>query len=859
MGLVSDAVRSLVLRRVDEHGVVVWFDPDQQYATVPATLGDGVQVLCYADSFLKLRRAVDDTHLLDGETAPSLLVYVPLDRGDTHDALIELTSVGVEVYPGAPARPCNTRLAVIARRALEPVLGEDGAAAVEKHVASGKLTLAELDRLAEQGQGVATGAVSLIFGTTNPADLALAFLAEDRHDHALTSKEALPELGRLLGAAFDADFSAATTPADLRERVARHVLVTDFVESLGSAAPQAIAALPHARTAAGRDACHALARAWRLRRDLQEQHAQYAERVEAGLAMDASGLSIGSLVRVETFATAEEALQAAVEAALVKGATEDLVDLARDRQSSFWSSVRPEVQARWGLIATAGQVLLEADRVAAGLKDRALTAVSLFHAYAGGDRPWCALDTAHRHMERRVQAFDFTPGVHQHLEALIARARLRYMAVGSDLAERFVNVLAAAGYRLPDVPAQREVFKRYVADAQAQGKTAYVLVDALRYEMARELAQNLGEGFQARIEPALGSLPSITEIGMAALMPRAEAGATLVQVADSKLALEIDGATLKDRQARVAFLTARVQGQVFTAKLESLVPPKKATREAIQAADFVLVTSQEIDWMCESDNVAQARRHMDDVLGELRRAFRQLLDLGVQTIVVSADHGYLFGEEVDVDMKIDPPGGQTADLHRRVWVGLGGAASGSYVRLKASDVGLGGNLEIAVPRSFAVFKAGGASAYFHGGLAPQEIVVPVLVVTSAAQPAATSAGIEWELRPGSKRVSTRFFSVTVAGSFTKLFDDTLPRVRVELRGKGGPVSTPVSASYGFEGGTGDVQLRLAEGNERAIEPNAVTLMLADAIADRSVQLHLLDATTGRELKRVGPLDVAIAF
>jgi hypothetical protein len=44
--------------------------------------------------------------------------------------------------------------------------------------------------------------------------------------------------------------------------------------------------------------------------------------------------------------------------------------------------------------------------------------------------------------------------------------------------------------------------------------------------------------------------------------------------------------------------------------------------------DFVLVTSQEIDWMCESDNVAQARRHMDDVLGELRRAFRQLFKSG---------------------------------------------------------------------------------------------------------------------------------------------------------------------------------------------------------------------------------------
>lgn len=80
-------------------------------------------------------------------------MYVPLDRGGAQDALIELSTLGVEIYPGASARTRNTRLSVIARRALEPVIGEEGAAAVEKQVADGKLTLAELDRLAEQGRG----------------------------------------------------------------------------------------------------------------------------------------------------------------------------------------------------------------------------------------------------------------------------------------------------------------------------------------------------------------------------------------------------------------------------------------------------------------------------------------------------------------------------------------------------------------------------------------------------------------------------------------------------------------------------------------------------------------------------------
>jgi len=362
------------------------------------------------------------------------------------------------------------------------------------------------------------------------------------------------------------------------------------------------------------------------------------------------------------------------------------------------------------------------------------------------------------------------------------------------------------------------------------------------------------------IASTLGSLPSITEVGMAALMPRADSGAKLVKVADSKLALEIDGSVLKDRKDRIAFLQSHVTAQVFECKLGDLLPPRKSTQTAIQQANLVLVTSQEIDALCEGDNVPLARRHMDDVLWELRRAFRVLLDLGVQVIVVTADHGYLFGDALDVDMKINPPGGQTADLHRRVWVGVGGAASDSYLRLRASDVGLGGELEIAVPWNFACFKAGGASAYFHGGLSPQEIAIPVAVIRGAVRAAAAGGKkIEWALRPGSKKISTRFFSVQVAGMLAGLFDEAAPRVRVEVRGKTKPLSTPVTASYGFDEATGDVQLRPAEGQDREIEPNTVTLMLADSITEASANVHLIEANTGRELAKIGPIDVAIAL
>jgi hypothetical protein len=117
-------------------------------------------------------------------------------------------------------------------------------------------------------------------------------------------------------------------------------------------------------------------------------------------------------------------------------------------------------------------------------------------------------------------------------------------------------------------------------------------------------------------------------------------------------------------------------------------------------------------------------------------------------------------------------------------------------------------------------------------------------------------GIKWILSTGSKKLSTRFFSVQVTGTSTGLFSLEPPKVRVELRAKGKCVSTPVSASYGFEEATGDVQLRASANDPRQIDPNTVTLMVdVDEIGQKTVSISLLDATSGAELASLDKIEV----
>lgn len=538
--------------------------------------------------------------------------------------------------------------------------------------------------------------------------------------------------------------------------------------------------------------------------------------------------------------------------------------MAVARQSRFWAEAEPAIQARWALIATAGEVLLKADRVAAELKKPPATVPEFVEAYAESPEPWCLLDTHHRHLESRKFNFEFdSSGEHQGLEKLIAKAEHRYNEVASSLAEQFIVQFQKASQPIKGLLRQRDCFATQVKPALGAGKVAYVWVDALRFEMARELGRLLADDFDLAIRPAIGTVPTITEIGMAALLPKAHESAKVVGVGGGKLALEIAGKVIKDRKDRVAFLKEHAGVSVFDAKLDDLLPkPGKKVKDGMQNHQLILITSQEIDELGEADNVAQARLQIDGVLSHLRRGVRVLADHGIKTIVLVADHGHLFADEIGEDMKIEAPGGETADLHRRVWVGVGGNSEPSYLRTSLSSLGVDSDFDIATPWTFAVFKSkGGGRAYFHGGLSPQELIVPVLVMHSVAKASAPATGIQWDLKPGTAKLTTRFFSVQIAGSQSQssLFEFEPPKVRLELRANKKCVSIPVSASYGFEDATGEVKLKISAADSKRIEPNTVTVMLPEEISQKTVGVYLLDAITGAELERPLTVDVAISM
>jgi hypothetical protein len=869
VGRILDELARRLRRAVDERGVVLWFDPDHAYAGVlealrtHSALAD-ITVLAHDGSHLALRSAAEP-HLnvgFEGDGgSPRLVCYVPLSKASTGGALVEIEALGAIAEPGAH-HDLNTRLAVVARAALRTMLTPAQLDDVGRQAEKGTFTLADLEKLAASS---GAGALDLIFETSNPIDLVLRFLADPTVDAALIEKEALPSLVATLAEAFGYRASDAPTPPSLREDLSLFLLGGEYLLRLGDQAPPAFVSFPRAATDGQAKRLTETVERWRSDARLRESYVAAADRAQERLRVgDHPITDLDTLAGVETFRITERWRQDAVTHALLAGPNARAAGIAHRHRQAFWVEAASVVErtVRWRLLETIARLLDVAGRIDEGLAANP-TAGEIARAYAMEDAPWCELDQAQRRVEADFSLFaperrrdPATGEIRDDLEVLVERARARYRDVVGALAERFVRSLADCNFRLAALPRQRSLFSTVVGPMATTKKTAYILVDALRFEMARELAGHPSAGWSVDLAPAMATIPTLTPVGMAALMPRAERGFSLALKGTTLVPTIADGVELKDRSARVKHLQNVLGAGVSVHKLDDLTPLTEKVRGGIAKASFVLVTSTEIDEAGENVSPGQAWKVMNAVLEDLRRALTALRDVGgerkngerpIDRVVIVADHGYVFAGELTEGEKIDAPG---SGAHRRVWIGRGGEANPAYVRFQAKDVDLGGELEFAVPWNLSAFRTSGGTAYLHGGLSPQELIIPVLTLVrvGAAGPGGESK-LAWTLRIPGNRITSRLVLVSVEGIATEMLPvSESVRLKVEVRQGQGVLSEMKTASASFDDVARVAVVTRDPDDHRRLTPTQIALLIVEEdVPPGPVSVHLLDADTGVEL------------
>ncbi|MBI5609569.1 MAG: PglZ domain-containing protein, partial [Deltaproteobacteria bacterium] len=473
-------------------------------------------------------------------------------------------------------------------------------------------------------------------------------------------------------------------------------------------------------------------------------------------------------------------------------------------------------------------------------------AAAWLDAYAalGKDRAgWFRLDMAQRRLEAWVANLDEDPE-----ERPLGVVRRAYDDTCHAMAEGFTKALARAGWTVPGALHQTRVWSEVVADKPKP--VAYFLVDAMRYEMGLELAERLPSTSDVAVRAAVGALPTITTIGMAALQPGAAASFAVLEQA-GKLGGRIDASFLPDLATRKKHAAARVPKLADLAldELLSLQPSKLSKK--LDGAQVVVVRSQEIDQAGETGFTFQARQVMDTVIDNLARAIRKLAAAGVEHAVISADHGHLFfASDRDESMRTDAPGGTTVELHRRCWIGRGGATSAGCLRVAAASLGYASDLEFVFPVATGVFRAGGDLAFHHGGASLQELVVPVLTVRSNAVAAVRPWVGPIQAIGLPDAVTNRIFSVSVTYGGKQML---LGAAAIQVR----PLLMAGGKQVGSVGMAVDAQLDRATGTV-LLEPNQPAT-LAFLLSDESVaslRLVIQDPATDAELFR-SPTDIPV--
>jgi hypothetical protein len=535
----------------------------------------------------------------------------------------------------------------------------------------------------------------------DPADVA----AELERDGALAV------FSDFLEEAFDVVPASGLTPQDMARQLVQNLILTEATQySSGGTFPYQ-GRLPSPGV---RERCLRFLVRWLEARTQAQTAAQLLRAAEQDIPLGPCAAMLESIPDIQSSLQVERSLVQRVltelhaRSALDERAVllHDLVPVFRRHAGHFWA-IEGNVP-EWQALSLAGSVVVSASAALVELPNLR-SAAEIVQAYV--DRWW--------RVDRAYQRYRAGFEEHGGLDDVADTVRKLHRCYLEETNKRFAEALAAeAGLEATGLPPQRSFWP-----ASAGGSRAVLVLDAFRFDLARELEETLrGTGGQVTVElQALRApLPSITPLGMASLLPLE----TLqVDVSDGTWAIRPGGADAPDlatKAGREQWLAMHLDGykSIELGKLLDL-PMRQVPR-----APWLFVYSTTLDEAGHGGVISLTPRAAEEYVAQCARAIRKLASAGVEHIHVVTDHGFFLLDEV-ADRDLIPVAAQ--DVHYKSHRAIVGRDIASPGLLTFPLVG--SDLTVRVPRATGIFIARGRYQFFHGGASLQEIVVPHLYAT----------------------------------------------------------------------------------------------------------------------------------
>ncbi|WP_099222169.1 BREX-1 system phosphatase PglZ type A [Listeria costaricensis] len=267
---------------------------------------------------------------------------------------------------------------------------------------------------------------------------------------------------------------------------------------------------------------------------------------------------------------------------------------------------------------------------------------------------------------------------------------------------------------------QHEFYASHVKKTLRKRKRVIVVIsDGLRYEIGQEFVQRLHETgqFTASLQPLESEIPSVTEFGMAALLPHQ----SIELDAHTKKVL-VDDQVINGRAAREKQLQVYEEKSIVLTAKEVLQMKREQLREKARDQKIIYIYHNSIDAIADKQiteekifwAVEKAMEEMIQLLQKLKSS------LSASHFILTADHGFLYSRKAIGDVhKIALP--ESGQGNRRYFIH---PEKFSHDALWTYPLGTG---NLYIPKGLDRFyRKGSGAGYVHGGNSLAEIMIPLI-------------------------------------------------------------------------------------------------------------------------------------
>lgn len=315
-------------------------------------------------------------------------------------------------------------------------------------------------------------------------------------------------------------------------------------------------------------------------------------------------------------------------------------------------------------------------------------------------------------------------------ERLSDRVEQVYVNDWLDKLNPLFSNLLNEGRQSLGLPLQEQFASQRISSRAGRERTVVIISDAFRFEVAKELEETLNKRarYEAELSAMTAVLPSVTTLGMAALLPHQQ-----IQVQEGKLGNPlVDGKPSTGTENRQRILQAHYPNAVALTVKEILSMPSSAFSDRFNGKDVIYLYHDQIDAAGDDQTTQnQVFEACERTIVDMETVIRRLTnEISATNYLVTADHGFQYRRsQIQEYEKVETRGTNPIFPGKRFRVtrepeNMVGTISFAFPYLE--DGGW-----VSVPLGASIFKhQGGGQNFVHGGASLAEMLVPLMTVKS---------------------------------------------------------------------------------------------------------------------------------